>query len=492
MLDITPRSPQQRPLLWHDDLLTFQEIAREVVSRLNIDTFYLVGGAVRDALLHRPVKDIDLVTAQDSIRLARELANALNGDVFIIDPERGGARLFWTIHDSTYQIDLTRYRAGETLLEDLIGRDFTINAMAVDLLGNTELLIDPLGGEHDLIHKQLRLCTPQAIENDPIRGLRAVRQSAHFGWRILPETRVAIEQNAHRLMQTSGERVRDELFSLLKMSNVVAGLRVAYQLGLLTQIFPEMATWQSDTLPEPHVFTRWEHTLFTLQKYRTLITALSPNRDDSVTSSFAMGMITLQLNRFRVPLREHYTQMWANQRAHTSLVMLAALLHATPSTSRKATVARCAEQLKLSAPEKKQLLTMVMHYESVLGLNTQNILALHRYWYELRASGIDTVLLAMMYYLGVYGATLDQAKWLSQVDALVRLFAAYFEQYDTIVLPIPLVNGKQLMEILNKPEGEWLRYALKGIREGQVTGTITTPQEAIGWAKERLEAGELG
>src|SRR5215471_1566347 len=129
MNDLSPRQPV-RPLLWPNIVLDLQKFLADMT-----DEIYIVGGAVRDALLHRPLKDIDLATSSDGMKLARKIANEFDGDYFALDSERDVGRALVDTPDGRLMFDVAHFR-GSGLLADLTDRDFTINAMAVDLRGD--------------------------------------------------------------------------------------------------------------------------------------------------------------------------------------------------------------------------------------------------------------------------------------------------------------------------------------------------------------------
>src|SRR5690606_38622251 len=118
MTDLTPRVPY-RPLLWPNFVFDLQDALTDLA-----EPAYIVGGAVRDALLHRPVKDLDLTTAQDGIRLARRIANQFKGDFYPLDVERDVGRALVETRDGRLVIDVACFR-GATLQDDLADRDFT-------------------------------------------------------------------------------------------------------------------------------------------------------------------------------------------------------------------------------------------------------------------------------------------------------------------------------------------------------------------------------
>ena len=192
-----PRDPY-RPLLWPELIHRLRPLAAEASQPV-----YIVGGAVRDALAGRPVHDVDLAVAQGGIRLARRIANGLDGGFFVLDRERDVARALLDTKDGKILIDVAGFR-GASLLADLADRDFTINAMAVELGTDCTQIIDPLGGEADARAKVLRQCGPASLHNDPLRALRALRLAAQFELRIEPATRLSIHVVRERLLRQFG------------------------------------------------------------------------------------------------------------------------------------------------------------------------------------------------------------------------------------------------------------------------------------------------
>ncbi len=472
MSDVTPREPH-RPLLWPDAVLDLQDFLADFPLPV-----YVVGGAVRDAYLHRPVKDIDLTVAERAIALARQIANHLKGDFFVLDTERDVGRALVNSAQGRLVIDVTRFR-GADLLADLTDRDFTLNALAVDMR-NTTVLIDPLGGQQDIEAKLLRRCSPRAIVSDPIRALRAVRQGVQLGLRIEAETLRDIRANAERLTETSPERVRDEFFKLLSLPNSASALRVADTVGLLKIIIPEVERLHGLTLEAPHVFDGWRHTLAVIEYLAQLAAAIGYRRTDTTAASFGLGMVVIQLDRFRSKLNDHLHTDWPNERSHFALLTLAALLH---ETSAKTAAVR-ADALRLSNAEKERLITVISHITDPIHLTEVSRRTLYRFWRALDAAGVDVCLLALADYLGTFGTELNQDAWLAIVDEVRVLLDAYFEKREEIVAPPPLLDGSQLMEALTLRPGKQVGELLELIREGQAAGEIHSVEEALSLARQ--------
>ena len=178
---------------------------------------YLVGGSVRELALGRQAPDLDLAVSAQTLELARELAAALNGTFVLLDEGERTARVVW----QEEILDLAEFRA-PTLEGDLQARDFTVNAMALDLdavLGRRLLaLVDPAGGLRDLAQGLIRVVAPENLGYDPLRLLRAYRFAATHGFRLTPETEAAVRRYLPGFSRVAGERIHQELFLLLAVA----------------------------------------------------------------------------------------------------------------------------------------------------------------------------------------------------------------------------------------------------------------------------------
>ncbi len=486
MTDLTPRVPY-RPLLWPDFVFGLQDVLADMT-----EPAYIVGGAVRDALLHRPVKDLDLTVAQDGIRLARRIANLFKGDFYPLDVERDVGRALVETREGRLVIDVARFR-GATLLDDLADRDFTINAMAVDLSGDLNRLIDPLGGEADVKDKVLRRCSDHALTDDPLRGLRAVRQSVQLGLRIENATREDVRASADSLPGISAERLRDEFIKMLALPKAVSAVRVSDALRLLDVIVPEVRALRDLTLPDQAVSGGWEHTLVVVESIGYIMAAFTPGRSEA-PASFGIGSLVMQLDRYRGPLLRHLQMLWPDERPHYALLTLAALLHdagagddLANAEARSAALARTrAGALRLSNAEAERLETMVRHHKLPAQLDNVDDLALHRFWYRYGVAGVDICLLALANMLGAAGNEIPHKEWLSVVDRVRLLLQAYYERYDEVVAPVPFVDGNQLMQALNLTPGPLVGELMSLIREAQVVGQVRNAEDAIQIARARL------
>lgn len=231
---------------------------------------YLVGGTVRELLLKGRTPDLDVAVSGQTLELARDLAQALGGTYVLLDEKERTARVV----AGEDILDLAEFR-GPNLTADLGGRDFTINAMALDLAkllsGEPPELIDPWGGLADLEGGRVRLVAEANLAYDPLRLLRAYRFAATHGFTVTPETEAAIRRLAPAISQVAGERLHYELFQLLGAPRAGAVLKELAQVGLLTSIFPELADLKGVAQNGYHHLDVFDHSLETVCHLETVL-----------------------------------------------------------------------------------------------------------------------------------------------------------------------------------------------------------------------------
>ncbi len=222
---------------------------RETLARIAAvagQPVWLVGGSIRDAVLGRPVADLDVACA-DARGLAAKLARTFKGTLVTLDEENAVYRLALAPARgrALKQIDVAGLM-GKTIAEDLARRDFTINALALELKPATPVsvaasdFLDPRGGLRDLASGLVRADDEKNFDDDPLRLLRAFRIAAQLGFAIEPKTFAAIARRRALIAKPAAERVAAELFQLLAVPGAAARLRELDRAGLLTALFPEL------------------------------------------------------------------------------------------------------------------------------------------------------------------------------------------------------------------------------------------------------------
>ncbi|MET8284926.1 MULTISPECIES: CCA tRNA nucleotidyltransferase [unclassified Streptomyces] len=271
------------------ELLRVSPVADDLALRFQEAGFSLalVGGSVRDALLGRLGNDLDFTTdarPEDVLKIVRPWADAV-WEVGIAFGTVGAQKdaLVDGVQQS-FQIEITTYRSeaydrtsrkpevsyGDSIEEDLVRRDFTVNAMAVAL--PEKKFIDPHGGRDDLAARVLRTPgTPeQSFSDDPLRMMRAARFAAQLDFEVAPDVVAAMTDMAGRIEIVSAERVRDELNKLLLSAHPRKGLTLLVDTGLSAHVLPELPALRLERDEHHRHKDVYDHTLIVLEQAMAL------------------------------------------------------------------------------------------------------------------------------------------------------------------------------------------------------------------------------
>ncbi|MFJ8008870.1 CCA tRNA nucleotidyltransferase [Streptomyces fagopyri] len=271
------------------ELLRVSPVADDLALRFQEAGFSLalVGGSVRDALLGRLGNDLDFTTdarPEDVLKIVRPWADAV-WEVGIAFGTVGAQKdaLVGEVRQS-FQIEITTYRSeaydrtsrkpevsyGDSIEEDLVRRDFTVNAMAVAL--PEKKFIDPHGGRDDLAGKVLRTPgTPeQSFSDDPLRMMRAARFAAQLDFEVAPDVVAAMTDMAGRIEIVSAERVRDELNKLVLSAHPRKGLTLLVDTGLSAHVLPELPALRLESDEHHRHKDVYDHSLIVLEQAMAL------------------------------------------------------------------------------------------------------------------------------------------------------------------------------------------------------------------------------
>jgi tRNA nucleotidyltransferase/poly(A) polymerase len=431
---------------------------------------YLVGGTLRDLFLSRPVKDLDLVWQGPVRAFGKRIADELGGSFFYLRESEETARIVFSSQeksrgeepisenesralwqDAVQQIDLVGMR-GNSIEDDLRRRDFAVNAMAWDVSGVSlpyslnELrpqVIDPLNGYNDLQAGLIRRCSPNSLNDDPLRALRAVRIAAAFGWEIEPETDRQMRSLGEAFRRISAERVRDEVFQMLGLRpfpRVRQAVQRLDQMGLMTVALRGPAR---------------------------------PNGPDGLNALhqvLSAPMFESHPSLFQ-SLNDYLDTCLAAERTRRQLLRLACLI--SPPGKEESLVSR----LALSAAESQFVRKTeegAADAETWLSRGTVNAVGAFRFFQRYGEASPSAFLLA--------AATMREI----QPTALLPWLRAWFGERERF-LPIPLLNGTDLMKAFRKPGGPWIATLLDGLQEAQVSGTVTTLDQAWEWVRSHTD-----
>jgi tRNA nucleotidyltransferase/poly(A) polymerase len=440
---------------------------------------WVVGGATRDALRGRLADDLDIAVPSGALALGRELADRLGGAFVVLDERRGVCRVVGTVH-----VDIADFR-GPDLAEDLRGRDFTVNALAVAVPDLTArgagAVTDSTGGVADLEARQVRLCGPGALADDPVRVVRAVRLAIEPGWTLDAAVESAARSAAPALAGVSGERVRDELVAILQAA-AGPGLRLLDHLGALAVILPESLPMRRTPQSGPHRFDVWEHSLRSVEAA------------DEITGHLD------QLEPWTAALRAHLEEGVGDGLTRAETLKLAALLHdvAKPDTRTEiagrirfighdaigAERARgIADRLRLSARAGGLIARLVgqhlrpMHLAQSGGITRR---ARYRFFRDLGDDARDLMLLALADAAAVRGEA-PLGVWAGAGGAILRSLMSGEGEAQQLAMSAPLLRGDDVMSALGLSPGPQVGRLLAELREAQALGFVSSRAEALAY-----------
>lgn len=474
------------------DFQHYHHILSVVQAQARHTPVILIGGAVRDALLGKPLHDLDIAVQGNAVGLARGVADALNGAFYIMDAERGTARVI--LPEIILDFAVCR---GATWVEDIFARDFTMNAIGYDL--DSAQLFDPAQGVQDLQARRVRSVSDHAISDDPVRALRAVRQAHQLQFEIEPATLALIQSTTARaISQSSAERLRDELLAICELPRAAQAIQQLDALGILRHIVPEIEAMRDCTQSLPHRFTVLQHTYWVLQRLDEVIAAGAAAFDAAQDDVPALAA---QLHRQLAQLTPNTTRV--------ALLRLATLLHdcgkpATRSVDADGRIrffdhervgAMLAYErtaaLKLSRDEIDQVNRTIRNHMRLNQFSrmpgTPTLRALYRYVRAVGDCAPELTLFALADCYGKRGPNTSMDDCAASRRMATHLLALYYKRFDASIAPAPLLTGKDLLALGMSP-GPTFGKLLGQLREAQMVGELSSTEQALAWVAGQTHA----
>lgn len=469
---------------------------------------WLVGGAVRDLLLGRPAHDWDFAVEQGAMRLARRAANRLGGAYVTLDAERDTARV--VLDDPATgkpaMLDFAGLR-GSSVEEDLRWRDFTLNAMAMTLDGR---VIDPVGGQQDLMAERVRAVSATTFVQDPARLLRAVRIAGELGFDLDPATAADLRTHAPKITDVAGERIQMELVRILDLVPASPHVRRLDAFGLLEHVLPELGLLHTTEQSWPHHYrTVWRHTLAVLSALEGVLAPIRGEPRPARASrevkapAWAWSMLDEMLAPLQ-PLLLAYVQVPLSvERSRASMLKWAALFHDVGKAETRAvgdderthfyghddvSAERAEERLRalhFSNRVVESVATIVAEHMRMLSLMQSpppSRRAIFRFYRDAGDAGVGVVLLGLADTLAVWGPGLERDYWRTFLSVADALLQGYFHRETEVVRPKPLLTGHDLMA-LGIPEGPEIGRLLAALREAQAAGEVENREEALDFVR---------
>jgi len=481
----------------------------KIISQTVPDGYY-VGGALRDSLLKRPSGDIDIALPKESVReAALSLARKLKASAFEMDAQFGVWRL---TTKNGLQIDLAAYQ-GKNIKEDLLRRDFAANSLGLPVKAecgviykkgfllkfNKKDLLDFSGGLDDIKNKILNINNKKVFKEDPLRMLRAYRTASELGFKISPSTTAQLKKDKKLISKPAGERVRTELVRLFTAQDAYEFLCDMDKTGLLTALFPEL---EKQRRCAPQYYGDGgvlKHTLLVVKRLEWLLGNLKKvfpkhyKKLEKVTKEKHLFIMAALLHDVAKPatakmlggrLRFFHHE---EKGAEMAKEILTALRYSTAET--RLICAMIASHLRPSNLASNGDISDKSAYKFFRSLGESAIPMLLLCWADYGSYVTDAQLKKILKRSGEEVMSLEEgkaegpfAKTLRHMQVVSFLFNKFFDEKKKII-PVKLLDGREIMQILNIPSGPKIGEYMELLAEAQAEGKVTDKESAAEFLK---------
>ncbi|MBA4367437.1 MAG: hypothetical protein C0403_07335 [Desulfobacterium sp.] len=448
----------------------------------DLSPLYLVGGAVRDHLLDREIKDVDIACVKPE-----ETANCIgqyHDSAIVLFNKKQNAVCYRVIDRNNKDnfLDIVQLR-NNSIFEDLQERDFTFNSIAVQInrKGQIEKIIDPLNGAEDLQNRLIRISSLHAFQSDPLRILRAFRFSAELDFCLEKRTKLLINDQFSLISSVSIERIMAEVFKIFATDRAARHVRHIDKIGLLEIIFPEIKKMKGCGQNDYHHLDVWDHSMMVLDNCEEI----SSNLNHYFPESAIQIQNTLSMNNRIV------------------LMKMAALLHdiGKPDTRKinknsgditfhnhdragQEIICSLSKRVKMSKQDQIFLESMVDNHMHILFLSRPDVKekTVLKWLCKLGDNFIPLVIIEMADCKSTLGTASSKAVIDHHLTWSRDMINNYFHETKQKIEKVSLINGKDLIALGMSP-GPRLGQILRTIREAQDLGTIQNYNQGLALAK---------
>ena len=441
----------------------------------DIDEGYLVGGSVRDFYLGKKIlvdRDIAIKNAE---AFAQKIAKKLDATFITLDSENKIYRV--VLKDKINYLDISELQ-GESIEEDLKRRDFTINAIAYYLKENK--IIDVTGGLKDLENHILRQISNKNFEEDPLRILRAFRFLAVTGFGMGAELSNGLKKYMPLAMQPAKERINYEIMKLFGGNYTSKTLLKMDEFGLLEQIFPCVKELKKVPPNSHHHLDLFHHVIETVRQIEILYSDSDEKIKahlDCVDFGGFPRINHLKLAGFLHDIGKFSTWTIEESGRHRFIK------HDDVGSKMIIPLLR---ELKFSKKQIDYISFMIKFHiypSNVVAAPDLSEKVMMRYIRKMEDNAIDNIILAKADRLSARGVEITENVISTNINGLNKLLAFYLEKKDTLA-PLPkLIDGDEIMQILNLKPSPILGEVIDSIKELQLNGDITTHEEAVEFVK---------
>ncbi len=452
----------------------------------DLPPLYLVGGAVRDHLLDREIKDVDIACVKPE-----ETANRIgqyHDSAIVLFNKKQNAVCYRVIDRNNKDdfLDIVQLR-NNSIFEDLQERDFTFNSIAVQInrKGQIEKFIDPLNGAEDLQNRRIRISSLHAFQSDPLRILRAFRFSAELDFCLEKKTKQLIKDQFPIISSSSIERIMAEFFKIFATEHSARHIRHMDKIGLLEIIFPEIKKMKGCGQNDHHHLDVWDHSMMVLENCE---------------------QITSNLNHY-FPESAIQIQNILSMNNRLVLMKMSALLHdiGKPVTRKieknsgditfhnhdragQEIICSLSKRIKMSKQDQIFLESMVDNHMHILFLSRPEVKekTVLKWIRKLGDNFIPLVIIEMADCKSTLGSASSKASIDHHLTWSRNMINNYFHEIREKIEKTSLINGNDLIALGMAP-GPRLGQILRTIRKAQDLGTIQNYNQGLALAKRMIK-----
>ena len=451
-------------------LKTFLEKKNQIV--------YVVGGFVRDCLLGNESCDIDIVTTKGHAKtLALNFSDEINGYFVELDKENSIYRVVFP--DKENYIDIADC-VGNSIEEDLKRRDFTINAMAYDL--TNDKLIDILDSSNDLTKGIIREISKENMFDDSIRLFRAFRFQSTLGFEFSESLKNIINENAKLLQKTAKERINAELIKLFGGKNIIKAIHALDEYKILELLIPEISEIKKIPPNSHHHLPLLEHSIETvnqIQKFYELSCAQVKTHLDKTLYGGQPRLNYLKLAAFLHDVGKPYTWQIEKETGRHRFIK-----HDSEGAQ---IIVPTLKELKFSKKQIAYIQKIIKYHiypSSVVCTEGTSEKSYLRFFRKAGEETIDLIAIAYADRMSALGPEITQEILNKNIAGLQNLIKIYFEEKNKLA-PLPkLVDGNEIMQILNIQASPRLGEIIEQLKEAQISSIVKTKEEAIDFIKK--------
>lgn len=435
------------------------------------EDIYLVGGAVRDYLLGKTTCDKDILV-NNAESFAKEFARKNNATFITLDSENRIYRV--VLRDKINYLDITEPIEG-SLEKDLRRRDFTINAIAINL--KTKKIIDINNGQEDIKNRVIRSISEDNLVDDPLRILRAFRFSATLGFEIEQGTLEQIKRHKDLILNPAKERVNYEILKLFQGEYTPQVLLMASDIiELLYPVFTDVKKVPKNT---HHHLGLYEHSVETVNQIQQIYNTCSDEVKEHMNKVDFGGFSRLAHLKFAGFFHDiGKFSTWTIEGDRHRFIK-----HDDVGSKMAKEILK---QNKFSKKQIEYITSMIKNHiypSQVVSAENINDKIYMRYIRKMEDNVIDNIILAQADRLSARGSAITDDIVKDNIDRLNKLLEFYI-MIKPKLKPIPkLLTGQEIMEIKNIPQSPILGKIISALKEEQSEGNILTKAEAVEFVK---------